>query len=102
MGNDKTKINHAERTHSKLGASKAKQWLNCPRSIKLSEQAPKQLSNDYADDGFHAHELAEYVLKNEISIEELWAMPTFKSKPIDDEKKKAVQVYVEYIRNLQK
>ena len=102
MGNNKTKINHAERTHSKLGASKAKQWLNCPRSIKLSEQAPKQLSNDYADDGSHAHELAEYVLKNEISIEELWAMPTFKSKPIDDEKKKAVQVYVEYIRNLQK
>lgn len=95
-------ISHETRAHSKLGASKAKQFMTCPGSIKLAEKAPKQLSSEYADDGTHAHELSEYVLKNEISIEELWAMPNFKSKPIDDEKKKAVQVYVDYIRNLQK
>lgn len=95
-------ISHETRTHSKLGASKAKQFMECPGSIKLSEKAPKQLSSEYADDGSHAHELCEYVIKEEISIEELWAMTTFKGKPIEDEKKEAVQIYVEYIRNLQK
>lgn len=92
--------NHAERTHSKLGASKAKQWLSCPGSIKLSEKAPKQLASEYADEGTMAHEFAEHILQKNLTKEKAKAIKTFKGKEVPKEMPDHVFVYVDYIRNL--
>lgn len=48
--------------HALLGASSAKQWLNCPPSIRLCENLPEKPSK-YADEGHLAHELAELALR---------------------------------------
>lgn len=52
--------------HSKIGASSAHRWLNCPGSIKLSEQAPPQVESSYAAEGTKAHELMEIILTTKV------------------------------------
>lgn len=47
------------RAHAKLSPSAAERWINCPGSIRLSEQCPPAPSSDYADEGTAAHRLAE-------------------------------------------
>lgn len=47
------------KAHAKLFPSAAERWINCPGSIRLSEQCPPAGSTDYADEGTAAHELAE-------------------------------------------
>lgn len=49
--------------HSKLGASIANRWLNCPGSVSLCEKAPPPRQSAYADEGTKAHDLAEQILK---------------------------------------
>ena len=49
-------------THSRLSASKSKQWLECPGSIQLSDNAPPDESSEYALEGTAAHDLAERAL----------------------------------------
>jgi hypothetical protein len=48
--------------HSRLSASKSKQWLECPGSIQLSDNAPPDTGSDYALEGTAAHDLAEQSL----------------------------------------
>lgn len=45
-------------THAKLSASAAYRWLNCPPSVRLSENIPDTPSS-YAAEGTLAHSLAE-------------------------------------------
>ncbi len=45
-------------THAKLSASAAHRWLNCPPSVRLSENIP-DVSTSYAAEGTLAHSLAE-------------------------------------------
>jgi hypothetical protein len=49
--------------HSKLGASIAKRWLNCPASVAACEGLPNT-SSKAADEGTAAHEMAELALKS--------------------------------------
>ena len=56
-------LDHANRKHSILGASKAKQWLHCPPSARLEELIPEQTSV-YAEAGTAAHELGEYKIRH--------------------------------------
>lgn len=51
------------KTHAKLSPSAAERWINCPGSIRLSEQCPPAGSTDYADEGTAAHRLAELKLE---------------------------------------
>ncbi len=44
--------------HSKIGASSYYRWKACPRSVKLSEGV-KQSTSVYAEEGTHAHTVAE-------------------------------------------
>lgn len=46
------------RIHSVLSASAAERWLNCPPSVRLTENMPETTS-PYAEEGTLAHELAE-------------------------------------------
>ncbi|MGJ8902495.1 DUF2800 domain-containing protein [Staphylococcus aureus] len=52
------KLDHSNRAHAKLSASGAKQWLNCPPSIKASEGITDK-SSVFAEEGTFAHELSE-------------------------------------------
>lgn len=52
------KLDHTNRAHAKLSASGAKQWLNCPPSIKASEGIVDRTSI-FAEEGTFAHELSE-------------------------------------------
>lgn len=52
------KLDHTNRVHAKLSASGAKQWLNCPPSIKASEGIGDKTST-FAEEGTFAHELSE-------------------------------------------
>lgn len=57
-----------EKAHAKLSASGSERWLNCPASIKLSEEAPEPPSNKYAEEGTIAHGFLEKWLKKIRSI----------------------------------
>ncbi|WP_256050686.1 DUF2800 domain-containing protein, partial [Staphylococcus aureus] len=52
------KLDPSNRAHAKLSASGAKQWLNCPPSIKASEGIEAK-SSVFAAEGTFAHELSE-------------------------------------------
>lgn len=47
--------------HSKIGASSAKRWMECPGSVRLCETTVRR-SSEYADEGTAAHALAEMCL----------------------------------------
>lgn len=49
--------------HARLSASGAKRWMACPPSVALEDQFPKDESSIYAQEGTHAHSLAELMLR---------------------------------------
>lgn len=58
-------MNHSERAHASLGASKASQWLACTPSIRLGEQYVETTSI-FAKEGTFMHELSELYLSYEL------------------------------------
>ena len=56
-------LDHSARAHAKLSASGAKQWLNCPPSIKASEGVG-DTTTEFAQEGTFAHELSELYFSN--------------------------------------
>ena len=52
-------IQEEEKVHSKVGASSAKRWMNCPGSIALLEQVARKPNSKYAAEGTVAHGVAE-------------------------------------------
>ena len=82
--------------HSKLGASSAKRWMNCPGSLRMIEKSPPQQESKYAAEGTAAHELAEIALKKG------WNPSGAIGKEIagftvTEEMADAVAVYVDYV-----
>ena len=57
-------MNHSERAHASLGASKASQWLACTPSIRLGEQY-EETTSVFAKEGTFMHELSELYLSYE-------------------------------------
>lgn len=49
-------------SHALLSASKSKQWIHCPQSVRLEEGFPNETSA-YAAEGTFAHEVCEYKVK---------------------------------------
>lgn len=49
--------------HAKLGPSSAERWMNCPGSIRLSDQCPAPGSSEFAEEGTRAHAVAEAKLR---------------------------------------
>ena len=58
-------MNHSERAHASLGASKASQWLACTPSIRLGEQY-EETTSVFAKEGTFMHELSELYLSYEL------------------------------------
>ena len=88
--------------HSKLGASSASRWLNCPGSVKLSATVPPQPSSEYALEGTAAHKLAEICILSVfqpidfVGIEIRLDDKTLYE--VSQDMAEAVQIYVDYIR----
>ena len=80
--------------HSQVGASSMDRWSNCPGSVALCAKMPKETSV-YAEEGTRAHELAAYLLTNELP-------PNNMEHEYDEETLDAVYVYVNYVNNLWK
>lgn len=63
-----------EKKHAMLAPSDAKRWLTCSGSIYMESLCPEPESSAYADEGSHAHAVAEKVLDDwlltDIPIEE--------------------------------
>lgn len=54
--------------HSKIGASSASRWMNCPGSVRLCESTVRR-SSEYADEGTAAHALAEFCLRKTYHVQ---------------------------------
>ena len=49
--------------HAELPPSSAERWKNCPGSVTLSKQFPQDTTSTYAEEGTHAHSVAELRLR---------------------------------------
>lgn len=49
--------------HSRFPASASHRWINCPGSIRLSEQVQQETATSYAEEGTLAHAIAEQKLR---------------------------------------
>ena len=92
-------VNHSERAHASLGASKAKQWLACTPSIRLGEQYEEETSV-YAREGTFMHELSElhlsYFLKQMTKAQLNKRLKQMKQNEFyNTEIEQAVQTYVD-------
>lgn len=90
--------------HSRLGASSAKRWLNCPGSVALAAQCPPAPSSEFAEEGTAAHELAEKCLRDKSAAQHyvLKKMKAANGIAFTEEMATHVQGFVDYVRNLQR
>ena len=83
------KIDHSERDHSSLGPSSSAKWLLCAGSVEAEEEFLRRNpdyddSNEAADEGTEAHEIADFHLQNyddptnHIKFEEFYTKPEWK------------------------
>lgn len=84
----------SERAHSKIGASSAHRWWNCPGSVALSATIPKQPPSLYAEEGTAAHEMAERCIKERKEPYELVGFVAKNGWEFDEQMAEAVMVYL--------
>jgi CRISPR/Cas system-associated exonuclease Cas4 (RecB family) len=58
-------VNHTERKHARLSASRADRFMTCPGSVRLESQMPQEPPGEAAALGTMLHELAERMLRGE-------------------------------------
>lgn len=93
---------HTQRAHSKLGASIAERWMNCPGSVLRSAGVEESAQTIFAAEGTAAHELGERCLRSQFCdaanfIGETIEVGEFKFE-VDEEMAEAVQMYVDVIK----
>ncbi len=84
--------------HSEFGASKFHRILECVGSVRMSRGRPDS-SNEAAEIGTAAHELAEWCLKTGLNAYECLGL-TFNKRKVDLRMVEGVQLYVSYVRDL--
>ncbi|MCR9236185.1 MAG: DUF2800 domain-containing protein [Alphaproteobacteria bacterium] len=88
----------SEKQHAKLSASGAHRWMKCPGSVRLEETLPDSTSS-YAEEGTAAHQLAERCLRENANAEAFLG-ELFNDHVADKEMTDAVQIYLDYVRDL--
>ena len=83
--------------HSLLSPSSSHRWLNCPPSLRLSQQYGDTTS-DYALEGTEAHSLCEYKLKSALGINA--KDPTANLTYYDEEMEECATGYAAYVLEL--
>lgn len=58
-------MQHTERKHARLSASRAERFMTCPGSVRLENQMPYEPAGEAAAIGTHIHELSEKLLRGE-------------------------------------
>ena len=87
--------------HARLSPSSAERWINCPGSVRLSEQCEPDTGSSYAEEGTRAHALAEAFLRwtiEEIGREDY--LETLEKIAPDGEMLEAVQFYGDTVMQL--
>jgi hypothetical protein len=90
------------RAHSKIGASSAHRWFNCPASVRMSEGVPNTTSV-YAAEGTAAHQLGEECLLAGTDAEtrigdSIKVKGTDFEFEVTEEMAEAVQLYLDTVR----
>ena len=88
-------VNHAERGHSKLGASSMERWATCPASVRASEGIENK-SSAYAAEGTAAHELGEMAILAGKDAKE-YIGEEINGFEVTEEMAEAVQVYIDFV-----
>nr|DAW36900.1 MAG TPA: PD-(D/E)XK nuclease superfamily protein [Caudoviricetes sp.] len=89
--------------HALLSASSASRWLNCPKSVRLTEDIPDGESSSFAAEGTLAHAIAEDYLREYATgkgrtIEDYTVPEKFKGNPLFYEGMyQDVTPYLEYV-----
>lgn len=90
--------------HAKLSASGAHRWLNCLGSVEM-ESGYQDVSSPYAQEGTHAHALAEKCLVEDVNADKfigslLRDERSGSTHIVDAEMAENVQAYLDYVRQL--
>jgi hypothetical protein len=102
-------------SHAKYAPSAAHRWLECPGSVALCAQLPPAPDSVYAAEGTFAHALAAWCLQrgknaSEINVAEAMLLaragadegePEMQQFPVTQEMRVAIQLYLNYVRDLQ-
>jgi len=91
---------HAKRGHSRLGASGAERWMNCPGSVSLLKELKIEAESDepdYRREGTAMHEAAEHCLRQGLDTWEIVGQE-FNKTVIDPPMADAIQVYLDVCR----
>lgn len=89
--------------HALLSASSASRWLNCPKSVRLTEDIPDGESSSFAAEGTLAHAIAEDYLREYATgkgrtVEDYVVPEKFKGNPLFyDGMYQDVTPYLEYV-----
>lgn len=89
--------------HALLSASSASRWLNCPKSVRLTEDIPDGESSSFAAEGTLAHAIAEdylreYATDKGRTVEDYVVPERFKGNPLFyDGMYQDVTPYLEYV-----
>lgn len=83
-------MQHTERKHARLSASRAERFMTCPGSVRLENQMPYEPAGEAAAIGTHIHELSEKLLRGE----------ELDNPDLNPEHVAMAQEYADFINNL--
>ncbi len=87
-------IEHTQRKHARLSASRADRFMACPGSVALESQMPYEPAGEAAAIGTHIHELSEMLLNGTHTYEEI------RSSGVELEHLDMAQDYANFINTL--
>lgn len=83
-------MQHAERKHARLSASRAERFMTCPGSVRLENQMPYEPPGEAAALGTMLHELSEKILRGE----------EIDDPDLDPEHMQLAQSYADYVNGI--
>lgn len=83
-------MQHAERKHARLSASRTERFMSCPGSVRLESQMPYEPAGEAAALGTMLHELSEKILRGE----------ELDDPDLDPEHLQLAQSYADYVNGI--
>ena len=83
-------MQHTERKHARLSASRAERFMTCPGSVRLESQMPDEPAGEAAALGTMLHELSEKILRGE----------EIDNPDLDQDHLQMAQSYADYVNGI--